>query len=72
MDPRVSGSPLMYKEGTMAKNRAVGAGRVGSVKKRSQSKNSLTGLWTKRDTATGRFIDVKMSGGTFKGVRREN
>jgi hypothetical protein len=55
----------------MARNGAKGKGRVGAVKGRSQSRNSKTGLWTKRDSATGRFSDVKSSGGAFKGVRRE-
>ena len=55
----------------MAKNGARGGGRVGAVKGRSQTKNTRTGLWTKRDTSTGRFVDAKKSGGQFKGVRRE-
>jgi hypothetical protein len=55
----------------MAKNGARGSGRVGPVKGRSQVRNKSTGLWTKRDTKTGRFLDVKKSGGSFKGVRRE-
>jgi hypothetical protein len=28
-------------------------------------------LWAKRDARTGRFLEPKKSGGTFKGVRRE-
>lgn len=57
----------------MAKNRPIGdMARVGAVKSRSQSYNPLTGLWTKRDTQTGRFMDVKTSSNTpFKGVRKE-
>lgn len=55
----------------MAKNGAKGGGRVGAVRGRSQSQNPKTGLWTKRDTQTGRFVDAKKSGGTFKGVRKE-
>lgn len=55
----------------MAKNGAKGSRRIGVVKGRSQSRNPKTGLWTKRDTSTGRFADVKQSGGAFKGVRRE-
>ena len=55
----------------MAKNGGRGGGRVGAVKGRSQTRNPKTGLWTKRDTQTGRFLDVKRSGGDFKGVRRE-
>lgn len=55
----------------MAKNGAKGGGRVGAVRGRSQSQNPKTGLWTKRNTQTGRFVDAKKSGGTFKGVRKE-
>jgi hypothetical protein len=45
--------------------------RNGAVKDRTQVENPKTGLWVKRDTETGKFIDVKTSGGRFKGVRRE-
>lgn len=55
----------------MAKNKAPGNGRVGAVKSRSQVQNPNTGLWAKRDSETGRFVDVKTTGGRFKGVRRE-
>lgn len=57
------------KEQTMAKNRP--GGRIGAAKGRSQTRNPKTGLWTKRDIVSGRFKDVKQSGGAFKGVRRE-
>lgn len=46
--------------------------RKGAVTERSQVHNSRTGLWTKRDTSTGRFTSIKRSGGTFKGVRKED
>lgn len=55
----------------MAKNGQPGKGRIGQVKGRSQAQNPRTGLWTKRDSETGRFIDVKSDGTPFKGVRRE-
>lgn len=57
----------------MAKNKPYGDNaRVGSVKGRSQVYNPKTGLWVKRDTETGRFIDVKTSDcAPFKGVRKE-
>ncbi len=57
----------------MATNRPIGDNsRVGAVKGRSQIYNSTTGLWIKRDTQTGRFMDVKTSSNTpFKGVRKE-
>lgn len=55
----------------MATNGSKGDGRLGAVRGRSQAKNTKTGLWTKRDTSTGRFMNVKKSGGTFKGIKRE-
>ena len=56
----------------MAKNGKVGDGhRNGAVKGRSQTHNPKTGQWVKRDTGTGRFIDVKQDGTPFKGVRKE-
>lgn len=56
----------------MAKNGRKGGGRVGAVTGRTQTRNPKTGLWVKRDTSSGRFTQVKKSGGSFKGVRREN
>lgn len=56
----------------MAKNKPVGDNaRKGAVKKRSQVLNPKTNLFVKRDTETGRFMDVKTTGGKFKGVRKE-
>lgn len=55
----------------MAKNTGKG-GRSGAVSGRSQAQNPRTGLWTKRNTASGQFVEVKRSGEPFKGVRREN
>lgn len=49
----------------MAKNGARGNGRIGAVRGRSQARNAKTGLWSKRDTSSGRFMDVKQSGGAF-------
>ena len=56
----------------MAKNPPIGDGhRVGAVKERSQTQTP-SGNWVKRDTETGRFMDVKTSDKTpFKGVRKE-
>ena len=56
----------------MAKNGRKGGGRVGAVNKRTQTRNPKTGLWSKRDSSSGKFVQVKKSGGSFKGVRREN
>lgn len=56
----------------MATNRPYGDNRrIGVVKDRSQTFNPKTEPWIKRDTATGRFIDVKQNGTPFKGVRKE-
>ncbi|MDB0600273.1 hypothetical protein PL373_03775 [Tenacibaculum maritimum] len=56
----------------MATNRKSGDNRRhGAVKQRSQVKNPKTGLWIKRDSETGKFMDVKTSGGKFKGVTKE-
>jgi hypothetical protein len=56
----------------MATNPPTGDGRRnGMVKQRSQTKTP-SGNYVKRDTKTGRFMDVKTSSKTpFKGVRKE-
>lgn len=56
----------------MAKNIPPGDGhRIGAVKQRSQTVTP-SGHHVKRDTDTGRFLDVKTTDKTpFKGVRRE-
>ena len=46
--------------------------RIGAVDNRSQRYNPKTELWTKVDSPTGRFMDTKMDGNPFKGVRREH
>lgn len=56
----------------MATNPPSGDGhRNGAVKGRTQSINPKTGLYTKRNTENGQFMDVKTSGGKFKGVTKE-
>jgi len=56
----------------MAKNPPTGDNaRKGAVKRRSQVLNPKTKLYVKRDSETGRFMDVKTTGGKFKGVRKE-
>ncbi|WP_195157582.1 hypothetical protein [Flavobacterium columnare] len=56
----------------MATNQPKDNSRKEMVKERSQIQNPVTGLWTKRDSETGRFIDVKTSSPEpFKGVRKE-
>lgn len=56
----------------MATNPPSGDGhRNGAVKGRSQTLNPVTGKWVKRDSNTGRFMDVKNDGTPFKGVRKE-
>ena len=56
----------------MATNKPYGDGkRIGAVRDRSQTKTP-SGHYVKRDTKTGRFLDVKTSSKTpFKGVRKE-
>lgn len=56
----------------MATNKPNNNARIGAVKSRSQTFNPKTGLWVKRDTQTGLFMDVKASGSKFKGVRKES
>lgn len=55
----------------MATNGPKGGGRHGAVKSRTQVQNPKTGLYVKRDSETGKFMDVKTSGGKFKGVTKE-
>jgi hypothetical protein len=54
----------------MASNTGKGF-RRGAVDKRSQVQNPKTGIFTKRDTTTGQFMDGKANGTPFKGVRKE-
>jgi hypothetical protein len=56
----------------MAKNPPSDDGRrVGAVRERSQTQTP-SGNWVKRDTGSGRFMDVKTTDKTpFKGVRKE-
>lgn len=55
----------------MATNRPKGDGhRNGALRERSQTQTP-SGLWVKRDTNTGRFMDVKSDGKPFKGVTKE-
>jgi len=56
----------------MATNPPKGDGhRNGAVKDRSQVLNPKTEQWVKRDSDTGRFIDVNQNGKPHKGVRKE-
>lgn len=57
----------------MAKNKPYGDNaRVGAVKSRTQVYNPKTDLWVKRDSETGRFMDVKTSDNIpFKGITKE-
>lgn len=55
----------------MAKNGKPGGGRIGQVTERSQTFNPVTQQWVKRNSETGRFMDVKQDGDPFKGVRKE-
>ena len=56
----------------MATNPPSGDGhRKGAVKERSQTFNPVTKQGGKRDSDTGRIMDVKKDGTPFKGVRKE-
>lgn len=55
----------------MAKNTGKGY-RVGAVDNRSQTFNPSTQQWVKRNSDTGKFLDVKQDGKPFKGVRKED
>ncbi len=60
---------LVYNFG-MAKNGPVGAGRKGTVNKRSQVLSPSNKRWTKADARTGKFMDqMAKKGHAFKGVR---
>jgi len=54
----------------MAKNPPKGAGRRGSVKRRDQVMSRQNIRWTKRDLASGQFMDQKHDLLPFKGVRK--
>lgn len=57
----------------MATNKPTGDNhRKGAVRERSQTYNPKTGNWVKRDSDTGKFMDVKQNGKPFKGVRKED
>ncbi|WP_433836202.1 hypothetical protein [Flavobacterium anhuiense] len=56
----------------MATNPPKDNARKGAVKERSQTYNPKTDHWVKRDTNTGRFMDVKTSDNSpFKVVTKE-
>ena len=70
-DAYVRSRGRIKEKAIMAKNGKPGAGRVGAVRNRSQVQNPRTNLWVKRDLSSGRFLEAKAKGGSFKGVRRE-
>lgn len=56
----------------MATNPPKGDGhRNGAVRDRSQTLNPHNDRFVKRDTDTGRFMDMKSDKKPFKGVRKE-
>ena len=57
----------------MATNKPYGDNaRKCAVRNRTQVQNPKTGVWVKRDSVTGRFMDVKTSSDKpFKGVTKE-
>lgn len=56
----------------MAKNPPKDRRRKGAVKSRSQVKNPKTKRYVKRNSETGRFMDMKSDSKPFKGVRKEH
>lgn len=61
------------KDTQMATNGKSGDNRRhGAVRDRSQTFNPNTEQWVKRDSETGRFMDIKQDGTPFKGVRKEH
>lgn len=55
----------------MAKNKTPGDEmRQGSIKSRAKQRNVIAGTWTKRDNASGKFMDVKAHAKPFSGVRK--
>lgn len=55
----------------MATNPPKNNARKGMVRGRPQVLNTKTNRYVKRDTKTGRFLNVKQDGTKFKGVRTE-
>lgn len=55
----------------MATNPPKDGSRKGAVRGRSQTFNPRTKQYVKRDTVTGKFLNVKQDGTKFKGVRTE-
>lgn len=56
----------------MATNPPKDGSRKGAVRERSQVYNPKIDSWVKRDSETGRFLDVKTSDNSpFKGVTKE-
>jgi len=56
----------------MATSQPAGDGhRNGAVTKRSQMSRPEGANWTRRDKATGRFMDLKKDDKPFSGVRKE-
>jgi len=53
----------------VAKNTGKGY-RRGAISDRSQVETPVG--WVKRDSETGRFLDIKSDGEPFKGVRKEH
>ncbi len=63
--------PLRREVLPMAKNPPKDGRRKGAVKSRSQVKNPKTKRYVKRNSETGRFMDMKSDSKPFKGVRKE-
>lgn len=63
---------LAFKEQVIIMAKNTGSDyRQGAVKSRTQTFNPQNGTYVKRDSTTGRFMDVKSDGTKFKGVTKE-
>ena len=64
------------KAGNQKGRNLVAVGKTIRIKKGlhmvSQTYNPKTGLWVKRNKDNGQFMDNKMDGTPFKGVRKEH
>lgn len=65
-------STINQKRGGVVMARNTGDNhRHGAVNTRTQAYNPKSDTWVKRDSITGRFMDVKSGGKPFKGVTKE-
>ncbi len=56
----------------MTRHDAKGKGRITPEAGNSLRPDPKTGLWSRTDTNSGRFADLKQQSGSFKLIPREN